>query len=310
MQRSSPASRLDWNDVRLFLSLCRSRTLGSAATSLGIDVSTVSRRLVTLEETMDASLFDRGRDGVSPTKAAEDLLPVAEEIERAMLRFTNAAEALEREVAGLVRITCPADVAEAVVVPFLGELFASHPALTVELTPGESLLDLTRREADIALRTVRPTRGDLLVTKLASVRWIAAAAPELARELGTLRDWADAPWITWGERLSQIPAARWLDSRLGDVEPRLRSDSLRVQISALTTGVGVALVPEPSLFHYGLVPLKLAASLRESATDWPLDELYLVTHRALRDVPRVRVVWELLVRKIGERLSRKKAPGG
>jgi DNA-binding transcriptional LysR family regulator len=310
MQRSSGGNaNLDWNDVRMFLALCRARTVGSAAATLGIDASTVSRRLVALEEAMDASLFDRGRDGVSPTKAAEDLLPVAEEIEQAMLRFTNATESLEREVSGLVRITCPADVAEVVVVPFLRELFTRHPALSLELTPGEALLDLTRREADIALRTVRPTRGDLLVTKLASLRWVAAASPELARELGTIRAWPDAPWITWGERLAQIPPARWLDGHAKGVRPILRSDSLRVQLSAVSTGVGVALVPEPSLEHYGLVPLKLGASLRESAAAWPADELYLVTHRALRDVPRVRVVWDLLLQKIGERFSVKKPRG-
>jgi DNA-binding transcriptional LysR family regulator len=310
MQRSSGGNaNLDWNDVRMFLALCRARTVGSAAATLGIDASTVSRRLVALEEAMDASLFDRGRDGVSPTKAAEDLLPVAEEIEQAMLRFTNATESLEREVSGLVRITCPADVAEVVVVPFLRELFTRHPALSLELTPGEALLDLTRREADIALRTVRPTRGDLLVTKLAALRWVAAASPELARELGTIRAWPDAPWITWGERLAQIPPARWLDGHAKGVRPILRSDSLRVQLSAVSTGVGVALVPEPSLEHYGLVPLKLGASLRESAAAWPADELYLVTHRALRDVPRVRVVWDLLLQKIGERFSVKKPRG-
>jgi DNA-binding transcriptional LysR family regulator len=302
-------ANLDWNDVRMFLALCRARTVGSAAAKLGIDASTVSRRLVALEEAMDASLFDRGRDGVSPTKAAEDLLPVAEEIEQAMLRFTNAAESLERQVSGLVRITCPADVAEVVVVPILRELFTRHPALSLELSPGEALLDLTRREADIALRTVRPTRGDLLVTKLASLRWVAAASPELARELRTLHTWFDAPWITWGERLGQIPPARWLDGHAKGVKPILRSDSLRVQLSAVSAGVGVALMPEPSLEHYGLVPLKLGASLRESAAAWPADELYLVTHRALRDVPRVRVVWDLLLQKIGERFSGKKPRG-
>jgi DNA-binding transcriptional LysR family regulator len=300
MQRSSVAREaLQWDDVRLFLALCRARTVGSAAAKLGVDASTVSRRLVALEEAMDATLFERGRDGVSATKAAEDLLPVAEEIEQAMLRFTNAAEGLEREVAGLVRMTCPADVAEVEIVPCLQELLAEHPALRIALDPGETLLDLTRREADIAVRTVRPTRGDLLVTRLLTVRWVLVAAPKVARELGTLRAWADAPWVGWGERLANVPPARWLEKFARGVEPVVRSDSLRVQLSVLASGVGVGLVPEPSVEHYGLVPLKLGAALRESAAEWPSDEVFLVTHRALRDVPRVRVVWERLVEKIG-----------
>jgi len=304
MQRKQTTSEpLPWDDVRLFLALCRARTVGSAASTLRIDASTVSRRLAALEAALDTSLFDRGRDGIAPTKAAEDLLPVAEEIERAMHRFTNATEALEREVTGLVRVTCPDDVAEVAVVPHLRELFTSHPALRIELTPGETLLDLTRREADLALRTVRPTRGDLLVTKLLSLRWVLVASRERSRELGSLRAWSDAPWIGWGERLAHIGPARWLQTHARSTDPVMRSDSLRLQLAALASGVGVGLVPEPSVEHYGLVPLKLAASLRESATQWPTDELFLVTHRALRDVPRVRVVWELLVKKMGERIT-------
>jgi DNA-binding transcriptional LysR family regulator len=307
MQRY-PASRepLHWDDVRLFLALCRARTVGSAAAALGIDASTVSRRLAALEEVMDASLFDRGRDGIAPTKAAEDLLPVAEEIEHAMLRFTNAAEQLERTVAGLVRVTCPDDVAEVAVVPSLRELFAKHPALRVELVPGEAVLDLTRRQADLALRTVRPTRGELLVTKLLSLRWVVAASPSVVRELGALRAWSDATWVGWGERLSHIGPARWLQTHAPGVEPRVCSDSLKVQLAVLSSGVGVGLVPEPSVDHYGLVPVKLAPPLRESAAAWPADELFLVTHRALRNVPRVSVLWELLVRKLGERGTKQK----
>lgn len=72
------------------------------------------------------------------------------------------------------------------------------------------MLDLIRREADIALRTVRPVRGDLVVTRLLSLRWVLVAAPQLARKLGTLRSWVDAPWVGWGERLSSIAPARWL----------------------------------------------------------------------------------------------------
>ncbi|HYG68111.1 MAG TPA: LysR family transcriptional regulator, partial [Anaeromyxobacteraceae bacterium] len=82
MQGSREAEeKLHWDDVRLFLALCRSRTLGGAARTLGVDASTVSRRLVALERALAATLFDRGRDGVAPTEAAERLLPAAEEIE-------------------------------------------------------------------------------------------------------------------------------------------------------------------------------------------------------------------------------------
>jgi DNA-binding transcriptional LysR family regulator len=286
--------KLPWDDVRVFLALCRSRTIGAAAGALGVDASTVSRRLAALEEALSATLFERGRDGIAPTAAAEDLLPVAEELEDGMARFANAADGLEHEVSGLVRVACPPDAAEVIVAPLLPELIARHPALRVEIDPGENVLDLTRREADLALRTVRPVRGDLVVTRLATVRWVLVAAPEVARSLGSLRAWNDARWIGWGERRASLAPARWLATHARGVEPVVRSDSLMLQLALVRSGAGVALVPEPSARHYGLVPLKTSAALREGASAWPSDELFLVTHRALRQVPRVRAVWDLL----------------
>jgi DNA-binding transcriptional LysR family regulator len=302
MQRpSKTVSELHWDDVRLFLALCRNRTVGDAAAAIGVDSSTVSRRLQALEEALGATLFDRGRDGTTATEAAEDLMPIAEEIEAGMMRFTNAAEGLEREATGLTRITCPPDVAQVVIAPLLADLFARHPGLRVAIDPGEAVLDLTRREADLALRTVRPTRGDLIVTKLVDAPWVLVGSPKLAKSLGTLRAWSDAPWVASGERLSHIPAARWFAAHVKGVEPLVRSDSLTVQLATVTQGVGVALVPEPSVEHFGLVPIKLGPKLRDDAAEWPVDELFLVTHRALRDVPRVRVVWDLLVSRLSRR---------
>jgi DNA-binding transcriptional LysR family regulator len=297
MQRKPPLREaLQWDDVRLFLALCRARTVGEAAGKLGVDASTVSRRLSALEGALAASLFDRGRDGVAPTAAAEELMPVAEQIEEMMNRFASAAEGLEREVTGLVRITCPPDVAEVVIAPLLAELLREHPGLRVALDAGEPVVDLTRHEADIALRTARPERGDLVMTKLMTFRWVLAAAPQVARTLGALRAWSDAPWIGWGPRYSRIAPARWFEAHVKGVEPVVRSDSLNVQVATVASGVGVGLLPEPSIAAYDLAPVKVSTSLREAAAEWPADDFFLVTHRALKDVPRVRVVWDCLVK--------------
>lgn len=230
-------------------------------------------------------------------------MPVAEEIEAVIRRFTTAAEGLERAVEGLVRLTCPPDVAEVVVAPLLCELRVRHPALRFHLDPGEAVLDLTRREADLALRTARPTRGDLIVTKVATIRWVAAATPSVARLLGAVKRWTDLPWIGFGERFAQLPPARWHTAHVA-ADYVARSDSLAVQLSLVNAGLGVALVPAPSLAHYRLVPIELAAKLRTDAADWPLDDLFLVTHRALRNVPRVKVVWDALVGRFAELTKR------
>lgn len=302
MHGTPAAQSLAWDDVRLFLALCRARTVSEAGRALGIDASTVSRRLATLEEALATTLFDRGRGGVSRTQAAEDLMPAAERIEEAMAGFTVAAEGLEREVAGLVRITCPADVAETVIAPLLPELVVRHPQLRVELEASETLRDLTRREADIALRVLRPERGDLVVTKLLDMRWVVASSPKLAKKLGTLSSWKAAPWVGWGERLGQTPPARWYTTHVKE-EPAIRSDNLSVQIAVVASGAAVALVPEPSVEAYGLVPVKIASALGAGAAAWPKGELFMVTHRALREVPRVRVIWQLLLGRLAKRAA-------
>ena len=133
------------------------------------------------------------------------------------------------------------------------------------------------------------------MTRLTSARCTVAATPELAASLGDLLAWTDAPWIGWGERYAGVPAARWLAQHGGGVEPVLLSDRLTTQIAAVRAGLGVALVPSPSLAYYGLVPVAFAEPLREAAGASPVDDLFLVSHSALRDVPRVRVVWDGLV---------------
>ncbi len=184
MQRSK-APITSWDDVRLLLTLTRARTVGEAATALAVDASTVSRKLAAMEKALGVSLFDRGRSGLTPTEAAEELVPVAEEIEAAIVRFGGAAEGLDRVATGVVRLACPPDVAEVFVVPILPALRARHPGLRLEIAPSEGLVDLSRREADLALRTVRPERGELVVTRLAMARWVLVASPKLARTLAS-----------------------------------------------------------------------------------------------------------------------------
>ncbi len=290
-----------WDDVRLFLALYRARTIGEAARTLGVDTSTVSRRLVALERTLASTLFERGRDGARATQAAEDLLPTAELVEHSIQQFERAADGLEREVEGLVRITCPPDVSQVVLLPVMQDVFREHTNLHIELEPGESVRDLTRREADLALRIVRPSRGDLVFKKVFDVQWQVACAPDLVERLGRIEDWAQVPWLGFGERLDQIPAAQWWAQRAGKAAPRLRSDSFVTQLQAASAGIGVGIFPAITAKHYGLAPVQVSEALQGDLQTLPKDELYLVTHRALRSVPRIRVVWDRLVAEFADR---------
>lgn len=290
MQRST----LAWDDVRLFLALFRARTLGEAGRVLGVDTSTVSRRLKALEAALDATLFDRGRDGVRATEAAEDLLPAAELVEHGVLQFAHATDGLERKVAGQVRITCPPDAVEVYLLPLLQPVLQAHPNLEVVIEPSESVRDLTRREADIGLRVVRPARGDLVVKRLRAVPWRLVGSPALVEGLGEVARWSDLPWLAYSEQLAGMPAVRWMAERLGDTQPRLRSDSMNTLVAAAKAGIGVGLLPAPTADFHGLRTPRLAPDLAEELGTLPEASLFLVTHRVLRTVPRIRAVWDAI----------------
>lgn len=276
--------------------------MGEAAKTLGVNTSTVSRRLGALEEALDATLFDRGREGLSPTRSAEELLASAEQAEVAVAAFANEADRLERDVAGVVRIACPPDMANVTVLPMLTGLMAEHPRLRIELLAGESTVDLVRRESDIAVRIVRPTRGDLVARRVLTIDTIPAASAQLVERLGPVDDLKAVPWIVWGPRFARIPASRWLQRYAGE-DHVLRTDSLTTQIAAAQEGLGVAMVPGPSIAHYGLVPLTFADPTREACQRCPRDDLFIVTHRALRTVPRVKVVWEAIIATMHDRFG-------
>lgn len=287
---------MDWDQVRLFLAVMRGRSLAAAGERLVMDVSTVSRRLDRLEESLGVTLFDRTREGTRPTELAEQMLADAEEIELAITRFSSIGERAETRVEGVVRLTVPPGIADVFIAPSLRALHKKHPALVLEIDASIGYADLTRREADLALRTSRPTSGELVVMKLVTTREFPMASPAYARTLGALKDLADARWIAWGEDLAHLPSSRWLRTHAPSITPVLRTSHMGTQLAAARTGLGVMLAAD-AYRAAGLVPVEHSRALAPAWDALPSSDLFLVGHRALRNVPRVAAVWAFLANK-------------
>ena len=285
---------LDWEQVRVFLAVVRERSLAAASERLQLDISTVSRRLDRLETHLGAPLFDRTRDGTKPTVLAEQMLPHAEEMELAAIRFSAAGAQVETNVEGTVRVTVPPGIADSFVAPALAKLHERHPRLVVELDASVGYADLTRREADLAVRATRPTSGDLVSLKLITVRSSPLASPAYARSLGKLKTLEAARWIVWGQDLAHLPDAAWLREHAPSVVPVLRTSHFSSQLAAAREGLGVVITAHPFV-STGLVEVAHARSLDAAWAELPTGSLWLVGHRALRQVPRVAAVWTFLV---------------
>lgn len=159
---------MNWDDIRIFLAVHRAGTLTGAAHQLGIDQTTVSRRLAGLERTLGSRLFLRSNSGLTLTVTGRDVLLKAQDMERMAVSFERRSEGADARAEGEVRVTTTDALAVDFLVPAIERLRASHPDIRVILTTTTRLLDLARREADIAVRTVRPEQPDLIVRRLAS----------------------------------------------------------------------------------------------------------------------------------------------
>lgn len=283
-----------WDDLRVLLAVFREGSLKRAASTLSVNISTASRRLDALEEELGVRLFDRTPEGAKPTDAAERLVVHAEAMERGALGVRQTVEGLEVEPEGVVRLAAPPGVADHFLVPQLGRLLDRHPKIRLQILASIGYADLTRREADLALRMRRPSGGDFTVKRLAKYPYVVITGDKGRRTSRRIDDASSLAWLTWGEDLGSRADRRWIFEHAGRDAVLLETSSMTAQLEGVREGLGVMLVPLPYIALRGVRRLRLSARLEASLAAIPADSLWLVGHRALRDVPRIAAVWEWL----------------
>ncbi len=288
---------LDWDDLRFYLAILRAGSLPGAAERLGVTASTVYRRLDSLERALDVRLIERGGRGLSLTPAGEELQEAAEAMDETAAQALDSLAGRDLEPAGSVRITAPDDLAEAVVMPILRDVLEKHPRISVELVADNRFLNLTRREADIAVRPTRQPPETLLGRRVAHIRSaiFAATADSAAGSSGAGSAPLDGrPWLAWEEGLGPEAPARWLAAEVPARQVRLRVNSMRSLQEAAALGLGLAILP----CHLGDPDPRLVR-LEPPRADWD-SELWVLTHPGLRSVARIR----LLIDSLYDALSR------
>lgn len=275
-------AQLIWDDARVFLAVARTGTLTAAARDLGGGVTTASRRIERLEAVLGLPLFFRHQSGYRLTDEGRALLPRAEAVEAAALGLASGAAAAG-EAAGLVRLATAENLANPLIIPSLPALFAAHPRLTVEVLTDVAAVNLHRREADIALRMVRPESGHVTCRRLGTLGFGVYGAPAyLARRQGSDHDLSSDGFIGWAETRADLPAARWIARMLDGAPPVLATTTLAGQLSAAEAGLGLAVLPHFLARRAGLAALPVDPGCDQ--------EIWLVIHADLAASRRVRAV--------------------
>lgn len=285
------AGRLRWDDARVFLAIARAGSLSGAAASLGSGLATVSRQIERLEAALGLTLFSRHQNGYRLTDDGGALLERAETLEQAAEAFTEGSAA-QAGIAGRVRLATAETLANHVIIPALPKLTSQYSDLTLEVITDVPAINLHRRDADLAVRLVKPERGNVTIRRLGTLGFgLYASRVYAEHRRDDARLEADR-FITWCETYGHLPAARWVERALRGRAPALVTTTLSAQLAAAISGVGLAVLPHFLGRQNDLVCLQGDLGIDQ--------EIWLAVHSDLVQSRRVRVVADFLVSLIRE----------
>jgi len=283
---------LDWNDLRHFLAVHRAGNLLRAAGELGLNATTIGRRLTALEDGLGTKLFDRTPEGYTLTPAGRELLPRAERMEQEVLALERTVAGADAAARGVVRVTATEMLATRFVAPHIAGFAARNPEITVELHCTNEVVSLARREADLALRLARPREDNVVTRRLSTVPLALYASAGYLAEHGAPQDpeqsLAGHQVLLFADTRHFVDENEWLLPRTEGARVVLRSDSVSAVYAAAARGLGIALLPRVVADRDSrLTRLVTRTSSRPR-------EIWMTVHRDLRSTARVQRVMEFL----------------
>jgi DNA-binding transcriptional LysR family regulator len=282
----------DWNDLRYFVAIRRAGTLAGAGRLLGVDQTTVGRRLAALEEALDARLFDRTPDGMALTAAGDAIFANAEQIEANVTDLERKIAGEDLRLEGTVRVAASDAFATGFLLPRFAQLRTKLSDVLIEIVTSASVIDLARREADIAIRMrppgTQPGQLDLVARKIGELGfYLFGSRGYLAKRKKPRRgDLAGHDLVAYDDDLPPIPGAVWLRDPARGGRIVVRCQTIPQMAAAAAAGAGLAVLPA---FVADRSNLERAASAAiDRATIW------LVAHPDLLRTARVRAVLDAL----------------
>ncbi|WP_417427251.1 LysR family transcriptional regulator [Hoeflea sp.] len=284
----------NWDDLRVFLAVAREGSLSGAARNLGVNHSTVFRRIAGFEETLGVRLFERLPTGYALTVAGEETLGIVERIEADVTTLDRMVTGQDLRLSGTVRITATDMLAFWLLPGHLRRFRSEYPGIELEIIVGNEALNLSRRETDIALRIGNSPPETLVGRRVGTLEFAIYGAPDhCAAHPGA--DLAQQDWIGFDN--AHAPLIRQFEKFLPGMRPAVRSNSVACAVRLAKAGLGLALLPcaiadlKPDLIRIADLPETFGL------------DLWLLTHEDLRHTARIRAVMDFLTPALDESLT-------
>jgi DNA-binding transcriptional LysR family regulator len=288
------AGSMEWSDLQVFLAVCAHGSVGAGAKALRLNHSTVLRRIAHLERSLAVRLFDRLPQGYALTARGQELAAAAagvtEQLEAAQRRVTGADLAL----AGTIRLTAPDTLVQSLLWPMLAEFRKLHPGVGLEIVSNNTFLNLTQREADIAVRGSNKPPENLVGRRVGRIQTAIYASKDYLKRRGRGAMRRDDTWVGHDPSLSHLLAAQWMRKHVDDGRIALRVDSLVAMADAVAAGLGLGWL---------LCPLgdSRAGLKRLEPPPAELDtQVWVLTHPDLKRVARIHALTDFLYDRLSK----------
>jgi len=236
----------NWDDLRYFLAVSRTNSFAGAASRLQVTHSTVARRITSMEESLNTTLFLRTEKGCRLTPAGEELLPYAEELETTVMNLEEKVHGKDSQLSGIVRIGTPDGLGNCFLANHLGKFQRMHPELEVELIAVPMYYSLSKREVDILITITKPSSGNVVSRKITKYRLgLFASKDYLAghSKIANKADLASHNMVDYIEDLLYDADLKFLSEFAPDLKAKFRSSTVVGQMFAIAAGSGVGVIP-------------------------------------------------------------------
>ncbi len=234
--------QINWDNLRYVLTVANKGSIAGAARELGVNRTTVLRRIDNFQKSLNCRIFEQTSSGYTLTPEAEKMIAAAREVESTLYCMLRDVEGSELKLEGELRVTTTDSFMVSIMGPLLASFHRKHPKIIVDILITNNILDIHRRDADIAVRPTGSPDPHLVGHRLCDVEFGVYASRDYLRNMGPL-DWREHHWVGLESSLRATPPGKWFDATIPPSQVCLRGDSFVAIKVAAENGLGVALLP-------------------------------------------------------------------